>query len=349
MTDPKEIAELLNVKKGLRLRRRPQGTPEQVVSTRKEKRRVAESTRRMRKSNSLRTILQKRYIMGSTDGTIGNGNPNMQCGRCGMFGHIQTNKSCPLFIPKELVEVDADLLQRTRNARSSQKHKELEAVLYSDDEEMDPQSDFTDESNEFSKLKSDSEDPPDEEITNSGTRQRPQRKKRKTTKFNSTEFEVSSGSESEDSPVKPSKSKMTKSTKKHRKSSKHNSKKEKKVKSKSSQNTDVFRRPQRERRKSSKIRFAEKCDQMEESSSSSSENLAESSHKKKSSKRQKSKRKRESSSEDSKSDSEAPPKKQKKRNKSSPREEDHISTLLEAAIFSEKRKPQNHESPKNEK
>jgi len=67
----------------------------------KEKRRLQEKFRRQRKIQDNQRILQDRYKEGSQDGTLPNCNVNLKCGRCGMFGHMKTNKSCPVYVHDE--------------------------------------------------------------------------------------------------------------------------------------------------------------------------------------------------------------------------------------------------------
>eukprot|EP01130_Rhizamoeba_saxonica_P010294 TRINITY_DN4211_c0_g3_i1.p1 TRINITY_DN4211_c0_g3~~TRINITY_DN4211_c0_g3_i1.p1 ORF type:complete len:854 (+),score=220.47 TRINITY_DN4211_c0_g3_i1:115-2562(+) len=75
------------------------------VDERKEKRRLQERIRREKKIEKWQKILQARYRDGSEDGSLpGGGNVLLQCGRCKMYGHMKTNKSCPLYVDPEVEE-----------------------------------------------------------------------------------------------------------------------------------------------------------------------------------------------------------------------------------------------------
>lgn len=71
------------------------------ILLKKEKRRLQEKMRRQKKIIRNQKLLQERYKQGSKDGTLPGGNVTLKCGRCGMFGHMKTNKSCPVFIGDE--------------------------------------------------------------------------------------------------------------------------------------------------------------------------------------------------------------------------------------------------------
>jgi transcription initiation factor TFIID subunit 1 len=71
------------------------------VFLKKEKRRLQEKFRRQRKIQENQRILQERYKQGSKDGTLPGGSVRSKCGRCGMFGHMKTNKSCPVYVHDE--------------------------------------------------------------------------------------------------------------------------------------------------------------------------------------------------------------------------------------------------------
>jgi len=70
------------------------------INIRREKRRLQEQLRREKRKLEDQKVLQVRYKQGSEDGTLPNGNVTLRCGRCNMFGHMRTNKSCPLYLEK---------------------------------------------------------------------------------------------------------------------------------------------------------------------------------------------------------------------------------------------------------
>jgi len=105
--DPEEVKKLLDQQKrqrGVAKRFRLQLSEDEEkkrIIMKKEKRRLQEKFRRQRKIQENQKILQERYKAGSQDGTLPGCNVNLKCGRCGMFGHMKTNKSCPVYVHDE--------------------------------------------------------------------------------------------------------------------------------------------------------------------------------------------------------------------------------------------------------
>jgi len=129
------------------------------LALKKEKRKMQEKQRRSKKNIALRKELQERYKQGSRDGQLPNGNVTLQCGRCGMHGHMKTNKSCPVYFGDEeedgkseqvLPQVPSILLSRggarasrvkresaTTNKRKRGREDEYEEDFLDDDDEID--------------------------------------------------------------------------------------------------------------------------------------------------------------------------------------------------------------------
>lgn len=107
ITDAEEVKKLLDQQKrqrGAAKRFRLQLSEDEEkkrIIMKKEKRRLQEKYRRQRKIQENQKILQERYKAGSQDGTLPGCNVNLKCGRCGMFGHMKTNKSCPVYVHDE--------------------------------------------------------------------------------------------------------------------------------------------------------------------------------------------------------------------------------------------------------
>eukprot|EP01128_Nolandella_sp_AFSM9_P001841 TRINITY_DN12247_c0_g1_i1.p1 TRINITY_DN12247_c0_g1~~TRINITY_DN12247_c0_g1_i1.p1 ORF type:complete len:1348 (+),score=385.31 TRINITY_DN12247_c0_g1_i1:40-4083(+) len=74
------------------------------ILLKKEKRRLQERMRRQKKILDNQKLLQKRYLEGEVNGTLPGGNFTLICGRCGMRGHMKTNKSCPVYVGDEEVD-----------------------------------------------------------------------------------------------------------------------------------------------------------------------------------------------------------------------------------------------------
>eukprot|EP01126_Amoeba_proteus_P000130 TRINITY_DN10057_c0_g1_i1.p1 TRINITY_DN10057_c0_g1~~TRINITY_DN10057_c0_g1_i1.p1 ORF type:complete len:669 (-),score=227.06 TRINITY_DN10057_c0_g1_i1:34-2040(-) len=103
------------------------------MANKKEKRRIQEQVRRQKNIQKNQKILQERYKAGSKDGTLPRCNVTLKCGRCGMFGHMKTNKSCPVYFPeeeelekeaKEARELEKRLKEEEREKEREREHKE---------------------------------------------------------------------------------------------------------------------------------------------------------------------------------------------------------------------------------
>ncbi|KAL6063601.1 Transcription initiation factor TFIID subunit 1 [Balamuthia mandrillaris] len=80
--------------------RRPKLTAEEEEKRnlfRKEKRRLQEQLRRLKKNREKQKALTKRLETGNLDGTLPTSGITLQCGACGMIGHMRTNRNCPYF------------------------------------------------------------------------------------------------------------------------------------------------------------------------------------------------------------------------------------------------------------
>jgi hypothetical protein len=77
-------------------------------ANKKIKRKIQEKLRRQKKIQKMKLELQERYKQGSRDGTLPGLNVTLQCGRCGMYGHMKTNKSCPVYVGDEEEEAKSD-------------------------------------------------------------------------------------------------------------------------------------------------------------------------------------------------------------------------------------------------
>lgn len=110
------------------------------IAIKKEKRRKQEQHRREKKIQKYRKMLQDRYKAGNKDGTL----PGcyvtvclqvplhiltllqLKCGRCGMFGHMKTNKSCPVYVGDD-EELEREEREREEKAKArARKEKERE-------------------------------------------------------------------------------------------------------------------------------------------------------------------------------------------------------------------------------
>jgi len=91
------------------------------ILMKKEKRRLQEKMRRQKKIQLNQKFLQERYKQGSKDGTLPGGNVTLKCGRCGMFGHMKTNKSCPVFIGDD--ETTAKEKEKTEKKERGEKRE----------------------------------------------------------------------------------------------------------------------------------------------------------------------------------------------------------------------------------
>jgi len=100
--DPKMVEEYLNKSKSSK-KNRPKLTAEEEAEklrVRKEKRRLQEQLRRLRKNLGQQEILRERLAEGSRDGTLSSmdgANNQLVCGACGMLGHMRTNRNCPKY------------------------------------------------------------------------------------------------------------------------------------------------------------------------------------------------------------------------------------------------------------
>eukprot|EP01125_Pyxidicula_operculata_P017337 TRINITY_DN606_c2_g1_i3.p1 TRINITY_DN606_c2_g1~~TRINITY_DN606_c2_g1_i3.p1 ORF type:complete len:331 (+),score=101.60 TRINITY_DN606_c2_g1_i3:396-1388(+) len=107
------------------------------ILMKKEKRRLQEKYRRQRKIQENQRILQDRYKAGSKDGTLPGGNVNLKCGRCGMFGHMKTNKSCPVYVHDENEENEK---KEKEDKEKPEKKEKSEKVTKESDKNKDKES-----------------------------------------------------------------------------------------------------------------------------------------------------------------------------------------------------------------
>jgi hypothetical protein len=107
ITDPDQVKQILEKKRRLKIGGKsnlfPMGEADDQkrLALKKEKRKIQEKQRRQKKNIAMRKDLQERYKQGSRDGQLPGANVTLQCGRCGMFGHMKTNKSCPVYVGDE--------------------------------------------------------------------------------------------------------------------------------------------------------------------------------------------------------------------------------------------------------
>jgi transcription initiation factor TFIID subunit 1 len=109
VTDPDQVKQILEKHKRLRIGGNKsinlfsmgEGDDQKRLAMKKEKRKIQEKQRRQKKNIAMRKELQERYKQGSRDGQLPGANVTLQCGRCGMHGHMKTNKSCPVYVGDE--------------------------------------------------------------------------------------------------------------------------------------------------------------------------------------------------------------------------------------------------------
>jgi transcription initiation factor TFIID subunit 1 len=103
ITDAEQVRQILEKRRRLRIGGKlPNFSLGEVddqkrLAMKKEKRKIQEKMRRQKKNIRMRKELQERYKQGSRDGQLPGASVTLQCGRCGMFGHMKTNKSCPVY------------------------------------------------------------------------------------------------------------------------------------------------------------------------------------------------------------------------------------------------------------
>jgi len=102
VTDEKQMEELLAQKEALKNKRarRPKLTAEEEEERnqfRREKRRLQEKLRRLRKNKNRQKVFKERLDQGNYDGSLPNSNVQLTCGACGMIGHMRTNRNCPFY------------------------------------------------------------------------------------------------------------------------------------------------------------------------------------------------------------------------------------------------------------
>ena len=67
------------------------------TQNRRERRRLQEQLRRLKKTSEKQIKLQEQLINGTGDETVVQSFISLTCGACGMTGHIRTNRTCPLY------------------------------------------------------------------------------------------------------------------------------------------------------------------------------------------------------------------------------------------------------------
>jgi len=121
ITDPDHVENIIETQeKKKKVNKRVFRTQEEeakLIEERKEKRRLQERMRRERRIQEQQKVLQNRLKEGSDDGSLPNGNANLTCSRCGMMGHIKTNKSCPLFGTDDEGDNDVPVVKKSGEGR----------------------------------------------------------------------------------------------------------------------------------------------------------------------------------------------------------------------------------------
>jgi rubrerythrin len=107
-------------KKGRPNAKRPRMETEEEAERRqaikREKRRVQEKNRRHRKNAEKQKELQKKFEAGGNT-TDNHKNLKLRCGRCGMIGHMKTNRICPFFKSDDEGDEETDEKQAQRASR----------------------------------------------------------------------------------------------------------------------------------------------------------------------------------------------------------------------------------------
>ncbi len=101
--DPVKVEEYMKKNKAESAKRakKPKLTAEEEAERlrmRKEKRRLQEQLRRLKKNEAKQRELKERMKEGNLDGSsVGGASAQLVCGACGMTGHMRTNRICPRY------------------------------------------------------------------------------------------------------------------------------------------------------------------------------------------------------------------------------------------------------------